>query len=77
MTVVARIREIASRVKEAWDVLRLGGTHEQRARYLAARGRQDALCEQMEREGIHDETPEWLAANRETREAARALKRWA
>ncbi len=71
------IREIATRVREAYNVLRLGGIPEQRARYMAARARQDALCHQMEREGIHDETPEWLAANRETAEAARALGRWA
>jgi len=67
---VIGIREIAIRVRGAYSVLRLGGTAEQRARYLAARTRQDALCQWMEREGIHDETPEWLAANRETAEAA-------
>ncbi len=74
---VVPIRKITTRVREAYSVLRLGGTPEQRARYMAARARQDALCQRMEREGIHDETPEWLAANRETAEAARALGRWA
>ncbi len=74
---VIGIREIATRAREAYSVLRLGGTAEQRACYLAARARQDALCQRMQHEGIHDETPEWLAANRETAEAARALGRWA
>ncbi len=54
---VVPIRKITTRVREAYSVLRLGGTPEQRARYMAARARQDALCQRMEREGIHDETP--------------------